>query len=87
MLLRDAGIGRILVTGIRIEQRRETTTRHGSHLGFQVDFITRAALAFAMTDRRGSFGACGVNSKAQRRNVRVCAPLARGDHLWVDRTY
>jgi nicotinamidase-related amidase len=74
VLLRDAGIGRILVTGIRIEQRRETTTRHGSHLGFQVDFITRAALAFAMTDRRGSFGAI-------RRKFEGAAPHPRAPAL------
>jgi len=47
--LRDAGLERILVTGIRTEQCCETTTRHGSDLGFQVDYITEATLTFAMT--------------------------------------
>jgi nicotinamidase-related amidase len=47
--LRDAGIERIVVTGIRTEQCCETTTRHGSDLGFQVDYITDATLTFPMT--------------------------------------
>jgi nicotinamidase-related amidase len=47
--LRNAGIERILVTGIRTEQCCETTTRHGSDLGFQADYITEATLTFAMT--------------------------------------
>jgi nicotinamidase-related amidase len=48
-----AGIQRLIVSGIRTEQCCETTTRHASDLGFQVDYVTEATLTFAMTDRHG----------------------------------
>jgi nicotinamidase-related amidase len=47
------GIGRVIVTGIRTEQCCETTTRHASDSGYQVDYVTDATLTFPMTDRRG----------------------------------
>jgi nicotinamidase-related amidase len=46
-------ISRLIVSGIRTEQCCETTTRHGSDLGYEVDFVTDATLTFAMIDRRG----------------------------------
>lgn len=46
-------IRRLIVSGIRSEQCCETTTRHASDLGFEVDYVTEATLTFAMTDRRG----------------------------------
>jgi len=47
------GIRRLIVSGIRTEQCCETTTRHASDLGFDVDYVTEATLTFPMTDRRG----------------------------------
>jgi nicotinamidase-related amidase len=47
------GIGRLIVSGIRSEQCCETTTRHASDLGYEVDYVTEATLTWAMTDRRG----------------------------------
>jgi len=47
------GIRRVIVSGIRTEQCCETTTRHASDLGYQVDYVTDATLTFAMTDRHG----------------------------------
>jgi nicotinamidase-related amidase len=47
------GIRRLIVSGIRTEQCCETTTRHASDLGYQVDYVTEATLTFAMTDRHG----------------------------------
>jgi nicotinamidase-related amidase len=47
------GIRRVIVSGIRTEQCCETTTRHASDLGFEVDYVSEATLTFAMTDRRG----------------------------------
>jgi nicotinamidase-related amidase len=47
------GIGRLIVCGIRTEQCCETTTRHASDLGYEVDFVTEATLTWAMTDRQG----------------------------------
>lgn len=46
------GIGRLIVCGIRTEQCCETTTRHASDLGYEVDFVTEATLTWAMTDRQ-----------------------------------
>jgi len=47
------GIRRVIVSGIRTEQCCETTTRHASDLGYQVDYVTDATLTFPMTDRHG----------------------------------
>jgi len=47
------GIRRLIVCGIRTEQCCETTTRHASDLGYEVDFCTEATLTWEMTDRNG----------------------------------
>lgn len=47
------GIGRLIVCGIRSEQCCETTTRHASDLGYEVDYVTEATLTWEMTDRSG----------------------------------
>jgi nicotinamidase-related amidase len=47
------GIRRLIVCGIRTEQCCETTTRHASDIGYQVDYVTEATLTFEMTDRHG----------------------------------
>lgn len=52
--LTQHGIRRVIVCGIRTEQCCETTTRHASDLGYQVDYITDATLTFPMTDRHGT---------------------------------
>ncbi len=46
-------ITRLIVSGIRTEQCCETTTRHASDLGFDVDYVTEATLTFPMVDRKG----------------------------------
>jgi len=51
--LTQRGIRRVIVSGIRTEQCCETTTRHASDLGYQVDYVTDATLTFPMTDRNG----------------------------------
>lgn len=51
--LRENGIRRLIVSGIRTEQCCETTTRHASDLGFEVDFVTEATLTFPMTHPSG----------------------------------
>jgi nicotinamidase-related amidase len=51
--LTQHGIRRVIVSGIRTEQCCETTTRHASDLGYQVDYVTDATLTFPMTDRHG----------------------------------
>jgi len=52
--LRKNGIGRLIVTGIRTEQCCETTTRHASDEGFEVDFVPEATLTFDMRHLDGS---------------------------------
>ncbi|MDQ2833692.1 MAG: isochorismatase family protein [Acidobacteriota bacterium] len=47
------GIRRLIVSGIRTEQCCETTTRHASDSGYQVDYVTEATLTFPMQDRHG----------------------------------
>jgi nicotinamidase-related amidase len=51
--LTEHGIQRLIISGIRTEQCCETTTRHASDSGYQVDFVIEATLTFAMTDRTG----------------------------------
>ncbi len=51
--LTQHGIQLVIVAGIRTEQCCETTTRHASDLGYQVDYVTDATLTFPMTDRHG----------------------------------
>lgn len=50
--LRERGIRRLIVSGIRTEQCCETTTRHASDSGFEVDYVMDATLTFAMTHPR-----------------------------------
>lgn len=49
--LTKRGIRRLIVSGIRTEQCCETTTRHASDLGYEVDYVTEATLTFPMVDR------------------------------------
>jgi nicotinamidase-related amidase len=51
--LTQNGIGRLIVSGIRTEQCCETTTRHASDLGWQVDYVTDATLTFDMVQPDG----------------------------------
>lgn len=46
--LRQQGIKRLIVAGIRTEQCCETTTRHASDEGYSVDFVSEATLTFDM---------------------------------------
>jgi len=51
--LTEHGVRRLIVSGIRTEQCCETTTRHASDSGYEVDYVSEATLTFAMTDRHG----------------------------------
>jgi nicotinamidase-related amidase len=51
--LREHGIGRVIVAGIRTEQCCETTTRQASDEGFEVDYVTEATLTFDMATASG----------------------------------
>jgi nicotinamidase-related amidase len=52
--LREQGIGRLIVAGIRTEQCCETTARHASDEGFEVDFCAEATLTFDMQHLDGT---------------------------------
>ncbi|MGA2552946.1 MAG: isochorismatase family protein [Burkholderiaceae bacterium] len=47
------GIRRVVISGIRTEQCCETTTRHASDSGFEVDYVTEATLTFPMKHPNG----------------------------------
>jgi nicotinamidase-related amidase len=51
--LREQGIRRLIIAGIRTEQCCETTTRHASDEGFEVDYVSSATLTFDMTTLAG----------------------------------
>ena len=51
--LTQQGVQRLIVSGIRTEQCCETTTRHASDLGWQVDFVTDATLTWDMVQPDG----------------------------------
>jgi len=50
--LRQRGIRRLVIAGIRTEQCCETNARIASDLGYAVDFVTEATLTFPMTHAR-----------------------------------
>jgi nicotinamidase-related amidase len=47
-------IGKIIISGIRTEQCCETTARHASDLGYQVDYALDATLTWDMPQTNGS---------------------------------
>ena len=51
--LHQQGINRLLIAGIRTEQCCETTARHASDEGWEVDYLTEATLTFAMATPSG----------------------------------
>jgi len=53
VFLIENGIRRLVVSGIRTEQCCETTTRHGSDLGWSVDYVTEATHTMPLTDATG----------------------------------
>jgi nicotinamidase-related amidase len=53
VFLIENGVRRLVVSGLRTEQCCETTTRHGSDLGWQVDYVTEATHTFPLTDAGG----------------------------------
>jgi nicotinamidase-related amidase len=52
--LHEHRIHRLMVAGIRTEQCCETTTRHASDEGFEVDYVAEATLTFDMHHLDGS---------------------------------
>ena len=68
--LTQRGIRRIIVSGIRTEQCCETTARHASDIGFDVDYVTEATLTFEMTDRHGRVWTSRGDHRTHRTGAR-----------------
>ena len=66
--LTSNGVGRIIVSGIRTEQCCETTTRHASDLGWEVDYVVDATLTFDMVQPDGQ-PLCAADIKARTTTV------------------
>ena len=52
--LTSNGMRRVIISGIRTEQCCETTTRHASDLGWEVDYVADATLTFDMQQPDGA---------------------------------
>ena len=52
--LTQQSIGRLIISGIRTEQCCETTARHASDLGWEVDFVLSATMTWDMQQPDGS---------------------------------
>ncbi|UPG88570.1 isochorismatase family protein [Luteibacter aegosomaticola] len=64
--LTEHGIRRVIISGIRTEQCCETTTRHASDLGYQVDYVGEATLTFPMIDATGrEWGAAEIRARTE----------------------
>lgn len=84
--LTQNGIGRLVVSGIRTEQCCETTARHASDLGFQVDYVTEATLTFDMQNEDGSaLPAAAIKQRTatvlKDRFARICTVAQAADRL------
>jgi nicotinamidase-related amidase len=64
--LHQHGIRRLIVAGIRTEQCCETTTRHASDEGWEVDYVTEATLTFDMrTPAGGVLSAAAIRERTE----------------------
>ena len=84
--LTQNGIGRLIISGIRTEQCCETTARHASDLGFQVDYVTDATLTFDMKLEDGTpLPAADIKSRTaavlKDRFARICSVSQALDRL------
>jgi len=72
-------IERLVVSGIRTEQCCETTARHASDLGWQVDYVTEATLTFDMVQPDGRpLSAADIRARTARRPLRQGVQRRRG---------
>ncbi len=62
----ENNIRRLIISGIRTEQCCETTTRHASDLGYEVDYVGEATLTFPMTDATGhTWSAADIRARTE----------------------
>jgi nicotinamidase-related amidase len=79
--LRQNQIGKIIVSGIRTEQCCETTTRHASDMGYEVDYVMDATLTWDMQQPDGkTLSAADIKMHTatvlQERFANVCSVQA-----------
>jgi nicotinamidase-related amidase len=72
--LRRLRIERLIIAGIRTEQCCETTTRVGSDIGYEVDFVSEATLTFA--DDASASAAAATRRRRSRNMPNSCWPGA-----------
>ena len=77
--LHQHGVRRMIVAGIRTEQCCETTARHASDEGWEVDYVTEATLTFDMLTPSGqTLSAAAIRERTQTvlagRFVTLCTP-------------
>ena len=76
----EHGIRRVIVAGIRTEQCCETTTRHASDEGWDVDFVGDATLTFDMKTPSGkTLTAAEIRERTETVLVNRFATLATVD--------
>jgi nicotinamidase-related amidase len=75
--LNERGIRRLIVSGIRTEECCETTARHASDSGFEVDFVIDATLTFAMKHPRNGRTYTAAEVKEQTELVLSSGQFAR----------
>ncbi len=68
--LHQQGVRRLIVAGIRTEQCCETTARHASDEGWEVDYVTEATLTFDMAT---PFGGTLTAAQIRERTATVLA--------------
>jgi nicotinamidase-related amidase len=76
--LREQDIGRLIISGIRTEQCCETTARHASDLGFEVDYVPDATLTWDMRHLDGTLlAAADIKARTaavlKDRFARICS--------------
>jgi nicotinamidase-related amidase len=76
--LTQRGIQKLIISGIRTEQCCETTTRHASDLGWQVDYCLNATLTWDMQQPDGRvLSAADIKTRTatvlQDRFARICS--------------
>jgi len=77
--LTQHGIQKVIISGIRTEQCCETTTRHASDLGWQVDYCLDATLTWDMQQLDGStLRAADIKTRTatvlKDRFASICSP-------------
>jgi nicotinamidase-related amidase len=81
----SAGIGHVVVCGIRTEQCVETTARLASDLGYEVTFVTEATVTFPAPHRDAPEDLSVAELLADPRTLPVADILARTEYALAGR--